>query len=288
MSDTERSAISEPRQRALCWLQKKGISPLSLTPMSGYTNHVFLVTQPDPSYPQQSVLRLADFSLSAELCPLAHDFDKVVQKHIAVAELGLAPGVIMADQSAGAMWLQYAGQNVALKQNGFVEIYELLMRLHHSGLIWADGSQASLEVLLHGVLRKVQQEGGAFLTQAQQLSTLIEHGKQRGYFQYPLSPMHGDLNPGNLLHDGQRWWLIDWDFASMQVREWDFAGLIVEHDWEVTQAQQFVPGIALYDMKWFCSCFAFLSWHWHQQRGSDQRILAGKWQAMQYWITLKR
>ncbi len=41
-----------------------------------------------------------------------------------------------------------------------------------------------------------------------------------------LAPCHNDLNPGNVLFDGQRTWLIDWDAACMGDPLYDVAGLL--------------------------------------------------------------
>ncbi len=278
-------AYYNAEQRALDWLQQQGVKADCLTPLPGYTNHVFLVEQSAASHTQRSVLRLADFSLSADLCPLAHQFNAVLQRHVAAAELGLSPEVIAADEQAGVMWLRFAGEQKPLKQSGFTVLRGMLNELYQSGVDWGVGGQVFLKELLQ---QNITVEWGGAVNLSNYLQILTRQAQQRGYFDYLTSPIHGDLNPSNLLHDNQRWWLIDWDFSGMQIREWDLAGLIVEHNWDIEQALAFAPELGRADIKWFCSCFALLSWHWHVQRGSERNIISGKAATMQYWITLKR
>lgn len=286
LSEFEQNSQNSPRERAADWLQQQGVPGASLTPLSGYTNHVFLVESSTLNYPQRSVLRLADFSLSVDLCPLAHQFTAVLQRHIDAAALGLAPEVVMADQHAGIMWLSYVGDRNSLGVMDFVELKRMLTELYQSGVDWGTGGQIGLETLLTDLLASNIEASKAVRWQTS-IRRLLTQAGQRGYFERPLVSIHGDLNPGNLLHDGTRWWLIDWDFAGMQLREWDLAGLIVEHDWSIEQALAFAPEMARADLKWFCGCFALLSWYWHVQRGSDLKVISSKAATMQYWITLR-
>ena len=289
---------TDPQQRAYAWLQQQGVHADRLTPLSGYTNHVFLVEQSAALYPQRSVLRLADYSRSADLCPLAHQFDAVLQRHVDAAELGLAPEVITADQEAGVMWVQYAGKRTSLRAGDFAEIRALLDALYDSDLQWLGGQSVTLQRLLAELLQQLCSlaesnvpgeapaiERGSEISEVMQ--SLLQQAEQRGYFDYPVVPIHGDLNPDNLLHDGQRWWLIDWDFSGMQLREWDLAGFIVGHDLNIEQASKFLPAVGRADMQWFCRCFAILNWYWHVKRGSEQNIISTKVDTMQYWIVLK-
>ncbi|WP_192954648.1 choline/ethanolamine kinase family protein [Gallaecimonas mangrovi] len=45
----------------------------------------------------------------------------------------------------------------------------------------------------------------------------------------PYRPAHVDLNPQNCLWQGERLWLIDWEYASLADPYYDFAALMVDH-----------------------------------------------------------
>ncbi len=282
LSETEGLAADpSPAQRARTWLAQQGVQLDCLLPLAGYSNHVFWVKQSGATYPAHSVIRLADFSLSIDLCPLAYRFEAVVQRHRDMAALELAPEVIAAEPAAGVLWLHAAGQQKALRPAGFAHLRDLLSRLHHSGLDWGEAEPFRLRDWLRA------EACPNALSHTATKQALYQQAQQDGYFDYPLVPIHGDLNPGNLLYDGRRWWLIDWDFGAMQPREWDLASLIVEHDWRLEQALAFAPEMTGAAIKWFCSCFALLSWQWHRQRGSQPQVLAAKARTMDYWIALK-
>lgn len=284
------TTINEPERKATNWLAQQGVEPVSLKRMSGYTNHVFLVTQESA---QDSVLRLANPESGAGFCPLAHDTTRVCKMHQQAAELGLAPGLMATDIPAGVMWLKYAGEPQRVTRDNFGGLQDMLHRLHHSGFNWAEsGGQAAdgaglgyLEQLIHSVDDSAQPDRVLARHYAQQLYQL---GEQRGYADYPLVPVHSDLNPGNCLYDKvrNRWFMIDWDFAGMRVAEWDYAGLVVEHGWNIEQCRAFAPPPLLtVNLIWFCAVLALLSWDWHEQNGSAEAILKAKQDVLIYWMS---
>ena len=286
-----------PKGRAQLWLAQRGILAATLTPVSGFSNHVFLVGQSNEDYPRRSVLRLADFALPAGLCPLADDFKRVVARHKAAARLGLAPEVIASDEAAGLMWLCFAGKPTLPETHDLPEIWNLLHRLHQSERnAWGDETVMQPVIDLEGFLidlRYQLQQSDCNLLNEHDAHDLLEKltqvqylGYEHGYFAYPHVPVHSDLNPGNCLHDGERWWLIDWDFSGLQAREWDLAGLIVEHDWRQKYDDVLVNNVDHDALLWFCVCFALSAWYWHQLRGSGPRLSEQQWQRLRYWLTL--
>lgn len=282
-------ATADVEKQALNWLAQHCVGAVSLGRMSGYTNHVFLVKQegaPD------SVLRLANHVAGAEFCPLAHDTARVCAVHLQVAELGLAPRLIATDIPAGVMWLEYAGEPCSLVQANFADLQDMLRRLHHSGLNWTEtGEQttdgaglAYLEQLIQSTDDSASPDRVLARHYAEQLYQL---GEQRGYADYPLVPVHGDLNPGNCLYDKvrDRWFIIDWDYAGMRAAEWDYAGLVVEHGWNIEQCRAFAPPHVLtVSLVWFCALLALLSWDWHEKNGSAEAILKAKQEVLRYWL----
>lgn len=265
-------------QQVQTWLNQQGLGSCILTPLTGYTNHVFRVEAAQD--PKCSVIRIANHELAAGLCPLAQYPKHVISLHQDAVELDLAPELLGFDDQVGLMWLADVGERRTIQRHDFAEIRTLLARLHSSDLAWRSPEQTELDGANLLMLQRLATSADPKLSQiAQQLLKLAIH---RGYANYPIKPVHSDLNPGNWLHDGQRWWLIDWDYARLMVAEWDYASLIVEQAWDQTHAQAFAPTMLLCDLAWFCACFALLSWDWHVQRGTQE--LAAKQAITTYWL----
>lgn len=269
---------SSAAQRANNWLAQQGIYKATLTRLSGYTNDVFRVES--KQNPKHSVIRLANHGLAAGLCPLAQHPKPVIRLHQEAVELGLAPELLGFDDQVGIMWLADAGERRTVKASDFAEVRTLLKRLHTSDLAWRSPDQIDLGVASLQLLQCLQTSTSPEMSQTAE--HLLKLAAPRGYAQYPLKPVHSDLNPGNWLHDGSRWWLIDWDYARLMVAEWDYASLIVEHGWDSAKAQLLVRQIPQADLAWFCAAFALLSWDWHQQRGTEQ--VAKKQAVTLYWL----
>jgi thiamine kinase-like enzyme len=267
-----------PQQQAQIWLAQQGITTAKLSSLYGYTNHVFLVESAQA--PKRSVIRIANHDLASGLCPLAQHPKHVIKLHQDAVDLGLAPALLSFDDQVGIMWLNYAGEPRALQASDFPEVRALLQRLHASDLAWRSPDQTDLDV---ASLQHLQRLANAKHPEVKQTAQrLLSLAAQRGYGDYPLKPVHSDLNPNNWLHDGSRWWLIDWDYARLMVAEWDYASLMVENGWDKTQAQVLMPLIPLADLAWFCAAFALLSWDWHVQRGTEQ--IEQKQAITAYWF----
>lgn len=269
-----------PQQQAENWLSQHGIHNSILSPLAGYTNAVFLVES--TSSPNRSIIRIANHELAAGLCPLAQHPKQVIRLHQDAVDLGLAPELLGFDDQCGIMWLAYAGQQRRLQTTDFAEIRNLLERLHTSHLHWRSPDQTDLDVASLQLLQRLASSSHVQVSSTAE--KLLKMAAERGYAQYALKPVHSDLNPGNWLHDGTRWWLIDWDYARLMVAEWDYASLIVEHGWDKDKAQVLAPQIPLPDLAWFCAAFALLSWDWHVQRGTEQ--VAKKQATTAYWLNL--
>lgn len=269
-----------PQHQAKTWLAQQGIRNPRLTSLTGYTNDVFLV---ESEYsPKRSVIRLANHKLAAGFCPLAEHPKQVIHLHQQAVNLGLAPELLGFDEQLGIMWLVYAGEQRTLTPTDFATVQTLLKHLHNSDLVWYSPAQTTWDTASLQLLQGLQTSSNPVIHQT--ATQLLQLAAQRDYAQCPLRPVHSDLNPGNWLHDGARWWLIDWDYARLMVAEWDYASLIVEHAWDSTQALLLAPQIHPKDLAWFCASFALLSWNWHQQRGTDQATK--KQSTTHYWLAL--
>lgn len=272
----------ESEKKAMDWLAQRGVLAAGLKRMGGYSNHVYRVKQDDAAL---SVLRIPDDGLSPELCPLAHDAARIFKIHQEAFELGIAPEVLETDLQTGIMWLQHAGEVRSLTKGSFTEWQSMILRLQNSGFDWND-AQGQSDAAGLAYLRQLS-ESNIVPESRIYAESLLRPGIERGYAEYPLVPVHGDLNPGNYLYQKEyrHWYVIDWDFAGMKAAEWEYAALIVEHGWDIELAVAFAHQVNRADLVWFCATFALLSWEWHVQRESAALIVSEKWRTVEYWFS---
>lgn len=268
----------------------------SITPQRGLTNHVFRVALADglaTDWPRQFIVRVVNQSISSGLNPLQDNFDTITAIHRLAAELGLAPGVVAADADRQLMALVDCGDPRPLAAHDMPEIAALAQRLHVAASAWSaimptvTGELATLPAW--SLLGEIADSRRQSASLAQQL---LDMGDNAGLSALPLFPSHSDWNPGNWLHDGQRWWLIDWDFAGWRPAWWDWASLVVEHQWSWSQVQAWLAPLApsfahdqasQHCLPWFCATMALIGKDWHEQRESEPATIRRAQAAVEYW-----
>lgn len=195
---------------------------MQVTAVSGLSNHVYRLTGEAGSF----VLRveraenrgLVDRQTEAE-------FSRVAER------LGLGPRVILAVPEQGVMLIEAvpdAHPLAAADVAGAELLGALLARLH--GAAAAFGGLARPPVFvpsqrLRGMILAAEADSAppedlAFLRDAA--------GDLAAVLQVPPAPCHCDLVPGNILSDGQRLWLIDWEYAGWSDPAWDLAYAVLE------------------------------------------------------------
>ena len=142
----------------------------------------------------------------------------------AVNQLGIAPHLYYADASAGIAISDFvAGQPLFPWQEDRPPLPHLLAdavrTLHDSPALPKS----------HSIFEKAQTIFGWLPEPFRQQSLVAEAGTRMNEFATLihdpayLRPGHGDLNPGNLLFDGARLWLIDWAAAGQENYYFDLA-----------------------------------------------------------------
>lgn len=153
------------------------------------------------------------------------------------AERGIAPPIQCANAELGVSISSFIAHESAIpalrRSDELVAHFGDLMRCLHAGPafpVFLDAFQ-----MIEGGLAHLAQQGVALpaLTQA----TLAEFAtvKQALGPHLVAAPCHNDINPGNVLYDGRRLWLIDWESACTGDPLFDLAGLI---GWFVLDARQ--------------------------------------------------
>jgi len=197
----------------------------SLEPLGGgITNRNFKVTLLDGA---QVVLRIG--GKDTELLGIDRDNEHAATR--AAADAGLAPEVIAFVEPEGYLVTRFVGgrpvpvEEVRTTQ-ALREIAGGLLRLHEGPAI--PGRFDSFRVVeaycatatTHGVAVP------AGYTTAKDVADRIEQA--RGV--QPPVPCHNDLLNANFITDGERIWIVDWEYAGMGDRFFDLANFSINHE----------------------------------------------------------
>lgn len=197
----------------------------SLEPLGGgITNRNFKVTLLDGA---EVVLRIG--GKDTELLGIDRDNEHAATR--AAADAGLAPDVITFVEPEGYLVTRFvAGRPVPVDEvrttTALREIAGGLRRLHEGPAI--PGRFDSFRVVeaycatatTHGV------SVPAAYTTAKEVADRIEQA--RGV--QPPVPCHNDLLNANFITDGERIWIVDWEYAGMGDRFFDLANFSVNHE----------------------------------------------------------
>ena len=197
----------------------------SLEPLGGgITNRNFKVTLLDGA---QVVLRIG--GKDTELLGIDRQVEHAATR--AAAEAGLAPEVIAFVEPEGYLLTRFVeGRPVPVEEvrrtQALREIAGGLRRLHEGPAI--PGRFDSFRVVeaycataaAHGVAVPTG------YTAAKEVADRIEPA--RGV--QPPAPCHNDLLNANFISDGERIWIVDWEYAGMGDRFFDLANFSVNHE----------------------------------------------------------
>jgi thiamine kinase-like enzyme len=189
----------------------------------GITNHNFKVVVDGQSF----VLRIG--GKDTEL--LGIDRQHEHEASLAAARAGVGPEVIRFVEPEGYLVTRFLGAHPIppeeLRRPESLERAARLLRTFH------DGQEISArfdsfrvveayraEAARHGV------EPPAGYADAEELAGAIEATRSRA----TLCPCHNDLLNANFLDDGDRLWLVDWEYAGMGDRFFDLANFAVNNE----------------------------------------------------------
>jgi aminoglycoside phosphotransferase (APT) family kinase protein len=141
------------------------------------------------------------------------------------AEAGLAPRVLHADAEAGVAITDFiVAQPPAIPRSELVaQLGRTVRALHDTPAFpplvdYLDGLKSLTDSALGSGLPTP-----TMAAQAQAVHAALSTAYRR--LEPQLVSSHNDLNPGNIVHDGQRPWLVDWDSAFLADRYVDLAAV---------------------------------------------------------------
>jgi hypothetical protein len=303
-SMTAKQQLLESEQKARDWLRQQGVDIVSLQKCNGKTNHVFLAEVVNTlgenampqRFPHKVIVRMAIAGLSAQVSPLAESTETVLRVHQLAAQLGLAPEVIGGDIEQRLICLAYAGQPALLQPQDMSMVQRFADCISSAADSWLQilaKPQCSLESIPEkalswsGLSELIVQGQTAAIRQYAEAMLNIAISRQ--LYSLPLLPSHSDWNQGNWIHDGERWWLIDWDFFGWRPQLWDWAGMAVEHQWKLSEVKEMHAGLSrqvIADWSiffWFCACISLVNWNWYQLRAKDLAEIEVAVEQYHYW-----
>lgn len=196
-----------------------GFSPddFAITPLAGYTNQNFRLCNSQYDW----VLRIPRPKTNRYINRNAEAYNQALAN-----QLKIAPQVSWRD-SHGTTLTPTLSNSRALCAADFYDeamlqlVLDPIQRLHRSGLSFR--GRVNLQELLSihfGMLNKHdQQRLNPRMCQAAGVMKRLERNDES----YVAS--HNDLVLGNLMLDGSRLWLIDWEYSAMASPYWDLASL---------------------------------------------------------------
>jgi thiamine kinase-like enzyme len=195
-----------------CWSSDLEIVDLA----GGITNRNYIVTDGGKRYvvrlggdiPEHHVMRFNEHAASR-----------------AAAAVGLSPRVHYSE--ADALVIKYIPSD-SLKpadvQHHLPAILELILRCHRKLTLEIEGPALSYWIyhIIRDYLRVLEAKGhdADLSTLRQQADILEAQGSP-----YAMVYGHNDLLSANILNDGKRLWLIDWDYAGFNSPLFDLGGL---------------------------------------------------------------
>ncbi len=199
-----------------CWVRPE--KPRALT--GGKTNHNILVEDQGRTYvvrlgddiPVHGIMRWNELAI----CRAAHAAGLAPAVHYA------APGVLVLDYVDAVPMI--AGEG--LSNSVIVDLGVLLKRVHREVLPHVAGPILGFWVF------HVIRDYGRFLREKSSphramLPDLLRQAEELEKLIGPVtvSLCHNDLLPGNILRSGERFWLIDWEYAGLGSPLFDLGGL---------------------------------------------------------------
>lgn len=166
----------------------------------------------------------------------------------AAADLGIAPEVVY--QSQGVMVCAFLdGTPLSPKllddRDRLVRVAALLRRVHDAGPSITGHLQHFSAFQVARTYIATAREGGLSLpcSEAELLAELVELEGRLAPFHPTFC--HNDLMPANLLDNGERVWLIDWEYAGIGHPLFDLAGLSSNANFSSDQDEELLTAYGL-------------------------------------------
>jgi len=207
-------------KRLAWWGEDVVVEPLD----GGITNHNFVVSRSGNAL-EKYVVRLGD-DIPVHHISRANEVAVGQAAHAA----GLAPairhhepGVLIMDYIDGTA---LSPERVA-QQHMLEKILPVIQRCHHEVPKYLHGSPVAFWVfhVIRDYMHTLHEGNSSHLSKLPDLSAAAEQ-LEKASGPYEIVFGHNDLLSGNLLDDGERLWLIDWEYAGYNTPLFDLGGLV--------------------------------------------------------------
>ena len=195
----------------------------------------------------------------------------------AVGSLPFTPDVVYADGESGVLVTRFLDGAESLTRDAYADedmvrrMCTVLAELHGSGVAFsnvldlAEGVRGYREVLTregYGLPAELIAQQGRLDTALESL--LTEHAM-------PTEPNHGDPNAANFMWDGERMWLIDWEYSGMADPYFDLSNLVLTDcldeaaEVRVIAAYESASGTEVDPLRWslFKASIDYMWLFWH-------------------------
>jgi thiamine kinase-like enzyme len=190
--------------------QEVSVEPLG----GGITNHNFKVTTGDDVY----VLRIGGKDTDL----LGIDREHEHEAALVAAELGIGPEVVRFAE--GCLVTRFVTGDVGQAEPA--EVGALLRRLHSGPTI----SSRFDPFRVVEVYAETAAANGVALPEAYDRTLELARRIEAARGSPRLVPCHNDLLAANFIHDGQRLWIVDWEYAGMGDAYFDLANFAVNKE----------------------------------------------------------
>ncbi|WP_020594588.1 phosphotransferase [Kiloniella laminariae] len=205
----------------------------SVERLGGLTNRVFKVSRKEGSY----ILRIPGEGTEGYI-------DRSVESHNAqlAAEIKVSAEVLYSDPADGVMISRFLDGAETMSPSAFkhrsgavARAGQALARLHNSGKEFL--FRFELFSMINEYLKVLADLGVALpdgyhevVEEAQKIQKTLASKKT-----LPLAPCHCDPLSENFLDDGNKMWIVDWEYSGMNDPLWDLGDLSVEAEFSEEQ-----------------------------------------------------
>jgi thiamine kinase-like enzyme len=149
----------------------------------------------------------------------------------AASALGLAPDVIRFVQPQGYLVTRFVegapiSEDEVRKPDKLREVATALRRFHEGDAIPGRFDSFRVVEAYHDTAAERGVTSPPAYTEAKKIADRVEEA--RGV--QPAVPCHNDLLNANFIYDGDRLWIVDWEYAGMGDRFFDLANFSVNHE----------------------------------------------------------
>ena len=196
---------------------------------------------------------------------------------VAAGQLSFTPEVVYADGESGVLVTRFLVGAESLTTEAYADdgmvcrMCAILAELHGSGISFSNAFD-----LAEGVRRYrevLAREGYGLQAELVAQQDRLDAGLESLLTEYamPMVPSHGDPNAANFMWDGNRMWLIDWEYSGMADPYFDLSNVVLTDCLDETAeacvlaAYENASGVKIDPLRWslFKAAIDYMWLFWH-------------------------